>query len=609
MKHSHETMRMRKRLARWLALPLLAALPLSAHAAPAPATADDATSLLEQFFADAGMISGSYLAGRHALRERDFEQAARFFDRTLQLDPSAPDVTRHALALYVYTNQWNKAEALAERIVRQQSRHRIARLVLGIAAVRRNDHDLARAHFVKAAYTPIGILSGGMLAAWTWMARKNLPEALDSLEILDNYDAFAGFKHYHAALMADLAGRPRRARAQYEKALEAARGSMRVTYAYGNFLRRQGKAMAAIRLYRDFLKDMPDNAVIKAELAATRRNTRKKPAPMVRNVRDGMAEALFSLTSALLDERSLTEALLHARMTLALRPDLHVARVLLGEIEEGLGRRQQALAAYRKVPKGHALYLDAQIRAARLLRDLGKPEEAVALLKRLTKTYAADPRPWLALGNSLRMSKKWKEAANAYSEALRRFRTIRKGDWVVFYYRGIAWERAGEWQKAETDFRKALKLNPEQPSVLNYLGYSLIDRGEKLKEALDMVKRAVQARPSDGYIIDSLGWAYYKLGRYEDAVRELERAIELRPDDPVINDHLGDAYWRVGRRLEARFQWQHALDSDPEPELREKIEKKMKAGLPDDRSAAEGARPPKAQAKGDKPDKVADKKG
>ncbi len=548
-------------------------------AAPLPTAADDLQRLMTSLFGGA-TISGSYLAGRHALRQRDFEQAARFMDRALQLDPAAPGVVMHALALHVYTGQWVKAEALARRIVRGQSRHRIARLVLGIAQVRQGRFARARAHFVKAAHTPIGILSGGMLAAWTWMAEQNLPEALESLDILDSYDAFAGFRHYHAALMADLAGQTKRAEALYRKAHEAARGSMRVAYAYGNFLRRQGQPMKAIALYRAFLRQAPGNAIIEAALEQTRRAPEERPAPMVGSVRDGMAEALFSLTSALLDERSLNEALLHARMTLALRPNLHVAWVLLGEIEENMGRKEQALSAYRKVPRGHALHLDAQIRSARLLRALQRREESLELLRELTREHAADARPWLALGNALRMDKRWREAVEAYTEALKRFARIRRGDWVVFYYRGIAHERAGEWHKAEADFRKALKLNPDQPSVLNYLGYSLVDRGEKLHEALKMVRRAVQARPNDGYIIDSLGWAYFRLGRYEDAVRELERAIELRPDDPVINDHLGDAYWMVGRRLEARFQWQHALDADPEPELREQLERKLRAGLP-----------------------------
>ena len=133
--------------------------------------------------------------------------------------------------------------------------------------------------------------------------------------------------------------------------------------------------------------------------------------------------------------------------------------------------------------------------------------------------------------------------------------------------------------------RKALELQPEQPHVLNYLGYSWIDQGINLDEGMKMIKRAVDQRPDDGYIVDSLGWAYYRIGNYEDAVKNLERAIDLKPEDPTINDHLGDAYWRVGRTLEAKFQWAHARDLKPEPEELPKIEAKIENGLPDDTSS------------------------
>ncbi len=526
--------------------------------------------------------SGSYLAGRHALQQRDYEAAARLLERTLELDPSVPGLVRNTLALFISTGDWVRAEELARRIVRGQPRHRLARMMLGLQAVSRNDWPGARAHFAKAAAAPLGVLSGGVLAAWTWLSEKNLKEGLAGLSILDSYPAFAGFKAYHAALMADYAGHTVQAGKLYARAWKENPGSMRLTYAWGNFLRRQRQVKRAIRIYRKFLAEVPDNAIIRAELEQARENPRALPRPLVRSVRDGMAEALFSLTSALLDERSFDSALLHARMTLRLRPDLYVAWMLLGEIETSLDRLPQALRAYARVPESHPLYLGSRLRMARLLHDLDRPREAIAELERLARRHPDRPRVFSLLGDVRRASKQWREAARAYSTAIRLHR--KKGrvkNWRLFYNRGITYERAGEWQKAEHDFRQALRLSPGQPSVLNYLGYSLIERGERLREALDMVKRAVQARPNDGYIVDSLGWAYYRLGRYEDAVRELERAVSLRPGDPVINDHLGDAYWMVGRRLEARFQWRHALDGNPppEPELKEKVLRKLREGL------------------------------
>jgi tetratricopeptide (TPR) repeat protein len=197
----------------------------------------------------------------------------------------------------------------------------------------------------------------------------------------------------------------------------------------------------------------------------------------------------------------------------------------------------------------------------------------------------------IAFGNVLRARKRFAEAAETYTKAIDRISTPDRGHWTLFYFRGIAFERSKQWLKAEADFKRALDLAPdsqarERAVVLNYLGYSWVDQGINLDEGFQMLKRAVELRPRDGYIIDSLGWAYFRLGRSDDAVRELERAIELKPSDPTINDHLGDAYWKVGRKLEAKFQWNHARDLSPEPEDLEKILKKIEAGMPEEAPAA-----------------------
>jgi Flp pilus assembly protein TadD len=168
-----------------------------------------------------------------------------------------------------------------------------------------------------------------------------------------------------------------------------------------------------------------------------------------------------------------------------------------------------------------------------------------------------------------------------------------RSNWTLFYFRAICFERTKQWPKAEADFKKALELFPDQPLVLNYLGYSWVDQGVNLDEAFKMLRRAVDLRPTDGYVVDSLGWANFKLGHYEEATRELEKAIELKPADPVVNDHLGDAYWRMGRKLDAHFQWNHARDMGPEPEDLPAILKKIDSGLPDEEKPAAAQNEPK----------------
>jgi tetratricopeptide (TPR) repeat protein len=186
----------------------------------------------------------------------------------------------------------------------------------------------------------------------------------------------------------------------------------------------------------------------------------------------------------------------------------------------------------------------------------------------------------MALGNVLRGHKKFSECANVYSKGVAAFPIPKKANWVLFYFRGICYERSKQWPKAEADLKKALELYPDQPHVLNYLGYSWIDQGVNLDEGMEMIKKAVQQRPDDGYIVDSLGWAYYRIGNYDEATKQLERAIELKPEDPTINDHLVTHTGGFGRVLEARFQWAHARDLKPDPEELPKIEEKLKDGCP-----------------------------
>ena len=242
---------------------------------------------------------------------------------------------------------------------------------------------------------------------------------------------------------------------------------------------------------------------------------------------------------------------------------------------------------YERVPLNSPLQRNAQIQLALNLDALDRTDEA-------------QERAWKSSSPPIRTISKpsWRSAmssAGASSSRNAGMSTPRawtlspsteKANWVIFYFRGICYERSKQWAKAEADLKKALELYPDQAHVLNYLGYSWIDQGINLDDGMRMIKRAVEQRADDGYIVDSLGWAYYRLGNNEEAVKQLERAVELKPEDPTINDHLGDAYWQVGRVLEARFQWSHARDLKPEPEDLVKIEAKLKSGLPDDTSSA-----------------------
>ena len=561
-------------------LKLLSALPIGLSLSVLAA----APSLATQGGADQGIsqasLSGSYLAGRFAGKQRDNAIAALYFQRALEVDPGNPVLIERAFVLDLGAGNMARAETLAEQVAKFNPQHRMARIVLGLKAFREKNYKAAREHFSKAAFTPVGELTSGLLNAWVYAAEGKFPESMRALDVLDKQEAFANFKLFHAALIADLLKTETGASGRYRTAYEKAGSSLRVVQAYGNFLERQGNKDEAGKVYGQFLAVSQRNPLVREQLDEL--NAGKQPRPFIASANDGAAEALFSLASALSDEQSIDIALVYAQLALTLKPDFAVARTLLGEIYEDIQRHDLAIEVYEKVKETSVLRASAEIQIATNLDALGKSDEAIEELRKLVEREPGNYDAQLSLGNVLRSHEKWADAAEAYTNAIAALGTsFGKKQWSLLYFRGISYERAGAWDKAEADFRKALEFEPEQPQVLNYLGYSLIDKGKSLGEALEMVKKAVELRPNDGYIVDSLGWAHYKLGDYEEAVKQLERAVELRPEDPVINDHFGDALWRVGRRLEAKFQWQHAKDNKPEPKDLEVIERKISEGLGD----------------------------
>jgi tetratricopeptide (TPR) repeat protein len=307
----------------------------------------------------------------------------------------------------------------------------------------------------------------------------------------------------------------------------------------------------------------------------------QRPPRLVSSAKEGMAEVFFNLAGTLAQGRSTDLALIYGRFALRLRPDFPLAQVLMGSLLESLDRKTEALALYNDVNPSSSLSWSARLRRTATLDDLERTDEAITELKRMSKERTDRADALIRLGDMLRSKKRFDESEQAYSEAITRIGGLSKNHWSLLYARGIAYERSQQWSKAETDFLRALELSPDQPFVLNYLGYSWVDQGKFLDRAREMIARAVQLRPNDGYIVDSLGWVLYRLGDYRGAAEKLERAVTLRPDDPTINDHLGDAYWRIGRLLEARFQWRRALTLDPEKKDIPEIEKKLRRGLAD----------------------------
>jgi tetratricopeptide (TPR) repeat protein len=528
-------------------------------------------------------VSGSYLAARHAGQMRDALAAAAYYRAALKLDPKNEELRDRAFLSLLVGGDIDEAVTFAERILRTDKTDRVARLVLGVHAIKQKHYRAARRELAQSVRGPITDLAATLLTAWSDYGAGESKNAIAAIDKLSGPDWYEIFKDLHAGMIADLAGNKREAGRRLEKAYKLDASALRVVEAYGSWASRNRSPKDALAIFDAFDKVLPDHPLVKEAVEKLKRG--EKLPLLVKSAQNGAAEALYGLGASLGRRGGEDLGLVYLQLSLYLKPDHALALLSLADLYESLKKPDIAIKVYERVPANSPLHRNAAIQMASDLDALNRSDEAEQHLDALIKDHPHDFEAIMALGNIQRGHKKFAECADTYSKGVATLAHPEKANWVIFYFRGICYERAHQWPKAEADLKKALTLFPDQPHVLNYLGYSWIDQGVHLDDGMDMIKKAVQQRPDDGYIVDSLGWAYYQLGNYEEAVKQLERAIELKPEDPTINDHLGDAYWRVGRTLEARFQWAHARVFKPDPDELVKIEDKLKNGLPAETSS------------------------
>ena len=552
---------------------VVAAAVLATPAAPARAATGDPAPAGE------GSAFGQYLAGRYARSVGDTASASRYYEHVLRRDPDNPDILNRAFLLTLADGRFESAAALARRIEEAGGRSSLAKQVIAVEHIAGGEAGRALAVLREASRARVNALVVPLVEAWSLVGAGRGDEALATLASLTETKEYALFRTYHEALVNDVLGRTPAAEDAYRRTIAAqGGGSLRVVETFGEFLERAGRRREAIGLYRGFLSREPENLPILAALE--RAESRRPPAPAIAGARDGIAEVFHGIAAGLSERSARDSALVYAWLALALKPDMPAALFLVGRIMERDERHAAANELYARIDAKSPRGWTARLRMASNLDDMDDLPAAVDLLHRLEGERPERIDALVALGDILRAREEYEAAADVYSRAIRRLDEPLGRHWTLLYSRAIAYERSNRWSKAEPDFLRALDLEPDQPLVLNYLGYSWIDRGERLERAREMVEKAVEARPTDGYIVDSLGWAFYRLGRFDAAVEQLERAVGLRPEDPVINDHLGDALWRVGREREATFQWRRALTLEPEPEMAPKIRGKLEKGLP-----------------------------
>jgi tetratricopeptide (TPR) repeat protein len=523
--------------------------------------------------------SGSFLAAQHASRERDAAAAATFYRSALRNDPKNNELLDRTFLSVLLNGDVEEAVRLAERVLAVDKEDRIARLVLGVRAIKQKQYQVARQQLTQSVRGPITDLAAVLLSGWTQDTAAESKAAVDAIEKLSGPDWYGIFKELHAGMILDVAGQKKEAGRRLEHAYQLDATALRVVQAYGSYQSRNGGKDEALKTFKAFDEVLPRHPLITESIADI--NAGKKLPILIDSTQAGAAEVLYGLGAALGRRGGEDLGLIYLQLSLYLVPSHQLALLSLADLYEGLKKPELAIKTYERMSPNSPLERSALIQRAIDLDGSDRSDEAKADLEKLISASPSDLEAIMALGNLLRGRKQFAECGDVYSKGLATMPVPDKSAWTLFYFRGICYERSKQWPKAEADLKKALDLFPDQPHVLNYLGYSWVDKGMNLDEGMRMIRRAVEQRADDGYIVDSLGWAYYRIGKYEEAVKELDRAVELKPEDPTINDHLGDAYWKVGRVVEARFQWAHARDLGPEAEDLPAIEQKLKSGLPD----------------------------
>ncbi|MEM1384272.1 MAG: tetratricopeptide repeat protein [Pseudomonadota bacterium] len=524
-------------------------------------------------------VAGPYLAAEHAARRGDVAAAAIYYVEALARNPNDLGLIEDAVTFQVAAGRIESAISLASKLEGRDGAQHLATLLLFSSALKKGDTERAR---ILQRGLSDGPFVGRLLAAWLEVAAGNIGTARDLLAQLEE-DGTGGpagslMAAYHLGLLMAVEGDDAAAADAFGRASErAGTGTLRLTRMHAGALARAGKLEEAKAVVADRLALTLGD--VRLERLSQDLSRGRLPAPVVASGTEGAAEALFGVSGFLTRGTNRIIGLAYARLAAHLNPDLIEAKLFIAETLSRDAQNELAIAAYEAIPRDVPEALEAQIGRARAMQDAGRIEGALVSMRDIVARYPLSVEAHTSLGDMLRRESRFAEAAVAYDGALGLIDAPERRHWPLFYQRGIAFERSKKWEQAEADFFRALELEPDQPLVLNYLGYSWVEMSLNLEEAQRMIEKAVEQRPEDGYIVDSLGWVLYRLGDFRGAVKHLERAVELRPVDPVINDHFGDALWMVGRKVEAEFQWKRALSFEPEDKDAVRIRRKLELGL------------------------------
>lgn len=517
---------------------------------------------------------GQFLAGQAALRDGKSKEAATYFGTAAVLGDDPGVLGERSFTALLLAGEITRAAAVAptdadatEAVKRLGV---LTRVVESLAIGKGKDAQVLLK--TEAPGFPHQ-QAAALLAPWAAAAAGDNEGAIVQ-PVLRSDKLVQYFGQQGQARLFERAKRYDEAETDYKALVANAATASIFTLDYGAFLERRKRHADALAVYDNALRTAPNDTGL---LRARARAAAKGAPPALPTIRQGAAEGLVACAATFAGERQTQFALAYLRLALRLDPARDEAWVLVGDLLNQGEDPKGAIEAYAHVLPGSPHYASAQSKTAWAWNDIGDKAKALEVAKAASAAAPNDRDASVALADLLRAGGQWNESVAVLDPIIAR--ETATPDWRLLYLRAVALEQAKRWPEAETDLKAALKANPDEPELLNFLGYSWIDRNENLAEALGMVQKAVAARPQSGAMLDSLGWAYYRLGDYKTAVEKLEAAVEMEPGDPDVNGHLGDAYWKVGRQTEARFQWQRVLSLEPDDKQKADSEAKLKNGL------------------------------
>ena len=520
---------------------------------------------------------GEYLTGRHALFNHQYDVAADNYLEAIKQDPENIELMQFSLSVFIAAGRFEDAFFVNEKLKEMDAQNEVSNILDFFNKTKNKSYIEALIDIDELSSTGIMNLIKPFFRAWIDAAEGSTSEIDAVVNSFEEENNFNFFNFFQAGLIYEYLEDFEKAESFYAQALNE-RGllNLRAVEAYGKILKKNGKTEKAISILEDYIDQAPANEQLKATLIEVRNDEQFEP--FVSSLDEGFAEIFYTVSTILMQDNVKSIATNFLQYAAFFKPEFPLVHFLQAQIFESDQYYRGAQNEFDKIKTDSPLYFQSKLQRAWLYNDMDRPEETIAALLKLEKEYPDNREVLNSIAEFYRMNERFAEAIPAYSKVIDNIEEENVRDWIIYYTRGIVFDQEKRWAEAEMDFKKALEIRPEQPMVLNYLAYSWVDRGLNYVEAKKMLIRAVELRPNDGYIVDSLGWALYKMGDYEEAVPVLERAAQLETQDWAINDHLGDAYWTVGRKNEARFQWRHALSLSPDEDKIDLIKSKIKDG-------------------------------